>query len=217
MRHPEYEFYSRNSVHWKANAACADCHMPYIKVGANKISDHNVMSPLKNDLRACQQCHTETPEWLKERVTAVQDRTVSLMNRAGYACAVTAKLFETAHKAEAEGKKLDEKLYEQAKNLYTEAFYRVIFMGAENSVGFHNPAEAGRICGDAVAMAMKGEALLRQALARAGVDVPANVNLELAKYLNDRGVKKLKFNPAFEFQDPFGTQEMLTPTASLGK
>jgi len=49
------------------------------------------------------------------------------------------------------------------------------------------------------------------------VDVPANVNLELAKYLNERGVKKLKFNPAFEFQDPFGTQEMLTPAASLGK
>jgi nitrite reductase (cytochrome c-552) len=217
MRHPEYEFYSRNSVHWKANAACADCHMPYIKVGANKISDHNVMSPLKNDLRACQQCHTETPEWLKDQVTAIQDRTVSLMNRAGYACAVTAKLFETAHKAQAEGKKLDEKLYDQAKNLYTEAFYRVIFMGAENSVGFHNPSEAGRICGDAVAMAMKADALLRQALAKAGVDVPANVNLELAKYLNERGVKKLKFNPAFEFQDPFGTQEMLTPAASLGK
>jgi Cytochrome c552 len=94
---------------------------------------------------------------------------------------------------------------------------KVIFMGAENSIGFHNPSEAGRICGDAVAMAMKADALLRQALARAGVDVPANVNLELAKYLNDRGVKKLKFNPAFEYEDPFGTQEMLTPTASLGK
>ena len=26
IRHPEYESYSRNSVHWKANAACADCH-----------------------------------------------------------------------------------------------------------------------------------------------------------------------------------------------
>ena len=46
IRHPEYEVYSRNSVHWNANVACADCHMPYIRVGANKISDHNVGSPL---------------------------------------------------------------------------------------------------------------------------------------------------------------------------
>ena len=47
IRHPEYEFYTRNSVHWKAKVACADCHMPYIRVGANKISNHDVMSPLK--------------------------------------------------------------------------------------------------------------------------------------------------------------------------
>ena len=111
IRHPEYEFYSRNSVHWKANAACADCHMPYMKVGANKISDHNVTSPLKNEMKACQQCHTETPQWLKDQVIAIQDRTVSLMNRSGYACAVTAKLFETAHKAQEQGKKIDEALY----------------------------------------------------------------------------------------------------------
>ena len=136
IRHPEYEFYSRNSVHWKANAACADCHMPYMKVGANKISDHNVTSPLKNEMKACQQCHTETPQWLKDQVIAIQDRTVSLMNRSGYACAVTAKLFETTHKAQEQGKKIDEALYRQAKDLYLEAFYRVIFIGAENSVGF---------------------------------------------------------------------------------
>lgn len=217
IRHPEYEFYSRDSVHWKANVACADCHMPYTKVGANKISDHNVMSPLKNDLRACQQCHTETPQWLTEQVIAIQDRTVSLMNRAGYAAAVTAKLFETAHKAQEQGKTIDKNLYQQAKDLYLEAFYRVIFIGAENSVGFHNPSEAGRICGDAIAMAMKADGLLRQALAKAGVDVPSHIDMEIAKYINNRGVKKLKFRPEFEFKDPFGVQEMLTPVKSMGK
>jgi nitrite reductase (cytochrome c-552) len=217
IRHPEYEFYSRNSVHWKANVACADCHMPYTKVGANKISDHNVMSPLKNDMRACQQCHTETPQWLTDQVIAIQDRTVSLMNRSGYAAAVTAKLFEIAHKAQESGKTIDKALYDQAKDLYLEAFYRVIYIGAENSVGFHNPSEAGRICGDAIALAMRSEALLRQALAQAGVAVPADINLEIKKYINDRGVKKLKFKPEFEFKDPFGIQEMLTSAKSMGK
>jgi nitrite reductase (cytochrome c-552) len=47
---------------------------------------------------------------------------------------------------------------------------------------------------------------LRQALTKAGVDVPIKVNLELKKYLDERGEKKLKGNPAFEFKDPMGFQ-----------
>jgi nitrite reductase (cytochrome c-552) len=217
IRHPEYEFFTRNSVHFQAGVACADCHMPYIKVGANKISDHDVTSPLKTDMKACQQCHTETPEWLRNQVFAIQDRTVSLMLRSGYATAVTAKLLEMAHQAQKDGKQIDQKLYDQAKDLYLEALFRVNYIGAENSVGFHNPTEAGRIAGDAIAMAMKADGLLRQALTKAGLEVPANVNLELAKYLNNRGKKPLNFKPEQEFKDPFGLQEKLTPTASLGK
>jgi nitrite reductase (cytochrome c-552) len=216
IRHPEYEFFSYNSVHYQAGAACADCHMPYTRVGANKISDHDVTSPLKNDLKACQQCHTETNEWLTKQIFAIQDRTVSMMNRSGYSVAVAAKLFEIAHKAQADGKVIDKDVYDRAKDLYLEAFYRVIFIGAENSVGFHNPSEAGRICGDAVAMASKSEGLLRQALAKAGVELPQDINLDMAKYLNERGVKKLKFRPEFEFADPFGIQPMLTPVSSQG-
>ncbi|MEW6388405.1 MAG: ammonia-forming cytochrome c nitrite reductase subunit c552 [Thermodesulfobacteriota bacterium] len=216
IRHPEYEFYSRDSVHWKAGVSCADCHMPYIKVGANKISDHDVTSPLKKNFQACQQCHTETPEWLRKQVIAIQDRTVSLMLRAGYQTAVAAKLFELAHQAQQQGKPIDRKLYDEAKDLYLEALYRNIFVGAENSVGFHNPSEAGRILGDAIAMAGRSEALLRQALTQAGVAVPLQVNLELAKYLNNRGVKPLNFQLKEEFKDPFGIQDRLTPPASLG-
>jgi nitrite reductase (cytochrome c-552) len=217
VRHPEYEFFTYNSVHQKANVACADCHMPYTRVGANKISDHNVMSPLKNEMKACQQCHTETASWLTEQVWAIQERTVSLMNRAGYGTAVAARLFEMAHKAQADGKTLNQDLYDRAKDLYLDALYRVIFIGAENSIGFHNPSEAGRICGDAVAMAAKSEALLRQALTGAGVEVPANIDLEMAKYLNNRGNKKLKFRPEFEFKDPYNTQDLITPISSQGR
>ncbi len=190
--------------------------MPYTRVGANKISDHDVTSPLKNELKACQQCHTETTEWLTKQIFAIQDRTVSMMNRSGYSVAVAAKLFEIAHKAQADGKAIDKDVYDRAKDLYLEAFYRVIFIGAENSIGFHNPSEAGRICGDAVAMASKSEGLLRQALAKAGVELPPDINLEMAKYLSERGVKKLKFRPEFEFVDPYGIQPMLTPASSLG-
>ena len=96
IRHPEFELFSNNSVHWKAGASCADCHMPYTKVGVHKVSDHRVMSPLANDMRACTQCHTESTEWLQGQVTTIQDRTVALMLRSGYATATVAKLFEMA-------------------------------------------------------------------------------------------------------------------------
>jgi nitrite reductase (cytochrome c-552) len=207
IRHPEFELFSNNSVHWKAGASCADCHMPYTKVGVHKVSDHRVMSPLANDMRACTQCHTESVEWLKGQVTTIQDRTVALMVRSGYATATVAKLFEMTHKAQDAGKKIDKTLYDKARDYYDEAFYRGVFVGAENSVGFHNPTEAMRILGDATAYATKAEGLLRQALTKAGVDVPMKVNLELKKYLDMRGEKKLKGNEKFEFKDPSGLQE----------
>jgi len=209
IRHPEFELFSMNSVHWKAGAACADCHMPYTKVGVNKVSDHRVMSPLKNDMKACMQCHTETTEWLRGQVIAIQDRTVALMLRAGYATATVAKLFEIAHTAEAGGKTIDKAFYDKAKDYYEEAFYRGVYIGAENSVGFHNPTEAMRILGDSIAFAAKAEGLLRQALTKAGVTVPLKVDLELKKYLDNRGEKKLKGNPNFEFKDPSSIQDRL--------
>jgi hypothetical protein len=41
--------------------------------------------------------------------------------------------------------------------------------------------------------------------------------MEIAKYVNNRGVKKLKFRPEYEIKDPFGIQEMITPVKSMGK
>jgi nitrite reductase (cytochrome c-552) len=40
-----------------AGVACADCHIPYIRQGALKVSDHWVRSSLININRACQQRH----------------------------------------------------------------------------------------------------------------------------------------------------------------
>jgi len=207
IRHPEYELFSYNSVHYKAGAACADCHMPYTKVGAYKVSNHRVTSPLKTDLRACVQCHSESAEWLRAQVESIQDRTVSLMIRSGYATSTVAKLLEKVHTTQAAGKAIDTALYDKAKDYYMEAFLRFNFIGAENSVGFHNPAEALRVLGDSLAFAGKSEALLRQALAKAGVDLPVKIDLEMNKYIEGRGEKKLKFNPSVEIKDPFGVQE----------
>ena len=65
-----------------------------------------------------------------------------------------------------------------------------------------------RILGDSIAFAVKAEGYLRQILTKAGVDVPARVDLELAKYLDNRGSKKLRDKPEQEFKDPLGVQHM---------
>jgi nitrite reductase (cytochrome c-552) len=155
------------------------------------------------------QCHTESAEWLRDQVFAIQDRTTSLMLRAGYATATAAKLFEQTHAAQSAGTSIDKAFYDKAKDSYEEAFYRVTYIGAENSVGFHNPTEAQRNLGDAIAFAQQAEGLLRQALTKAGVNVPLKVDLELDKYLSGRGQKKLGFQKTVEIKDPFGIQEKM--------
>lgn len=216
LRHPEFEFFTNGSVHFRAGLACADCHMPYKRVGGFKISDHNIMSPLKNDLFACGNCHPQSIDRLKDRIKAIQDRTVSLLIRSGYQTAVAAKLFEIANTHKARGKIINMALYEKAKEYYEEAFYRGVFMGAENSIGFHNPTEAGRILGDAIAFASKAESLLRQSMSAAGINLPDGINLELGRYLSNRGGKPLNFRNTHEFRDPFNTQEKFTPPGTKG-
>ena len=44
VQHPEYELYS-TSVHNQSGVACADCHMPYVREGALKVTDHWIRSP----------------------------------------------------------------------------------------------------------------------------------------------------------------------------
>ena len=55
-QHPEFEMWSQG-IHARSGVACADCHMPYKREGAIKISDHHVRSPLLNISNACQTCH----------------------------------------------------------------------------------------------------------------------------------------------------------------
>ncbi len=216
IRHPEFEFFTKNSVHFNAGLSCPDCHMPYKRVGAYKISDHDVTSPLKRDMKPCAQCHTESATWLEKQVFVIQDRTASLVIRAGSQTAIAAKLFEMTNNARKKGKTIDAGLYDRARDYYMRAFLRVVFISAENSMGFHNPSEAGRVMGDAIAFSSKAEALLRQALAKAGIHVPQNVNLELRKYVNGRGKKKLNFKADQMVKDPYDIQKLLTPDASLG-
>jgi nitrite reductase (cytochrome c-552) len=83
-QHPEFEMWSQG-IHARSGVACADCHMPYMREGAQKISDHWVRSPLLQPNRACAGCHPYNDDELKARVLAIQDRHFALMTQAGKA------------------------------------------------------------------------------------------------------------------------------------
>ena len=78
-QHPEFEMWNQG-IHARSGVTCADCHMPYKREGALKISDHHVRSPMLNINRACQTCHKWPEEELKARVETIQERTYKLRN-----------------------------------------------------------------------------------------------------------------------------------------
>jgi nitrite reductase (cytochrome c-552) len=109
-QHPEFEMWSQG-IHARSGVACADCHMPYKREGAQKISEHWVRSPLLSANRSCAGCHPYGDDELKSRVEAIQDRHFALMTRAGQAAvamidAIVAvrKPYDDRHRAAAAAK-----------------------------------------------------------------------------------------------------------------
>ena len=150
-QHPEFEMWSQG-IHARSGVSCADCHMPYKREGAIKISDHWVRSPLLNINNACQVCHHFPEAELKARVEIIQDRNHALLGRAEDALIGLVKALTSAGKAGATETQL-----KPARELQRKAQWRVDFVNAENSMGFHAPQEASRILGEAIDFARQGE------------------------------------------------------------
>jgi nitrite reductase (cytochrome c-552) len=156
-QHPEFEMWNQG-IHARSGVSCADCHMPYKREGAMKISDHHVRSPVLNIARSCQTCHRFPEAELKARVEKIQERTHYLRNRAMDALV---DLIGDLKKAKEAGR-TDEELAEP-RRLQRQAQFRLDFVEAENSSGFHAPQEAARILGDAIDLARRGQLSLRPA------------------------------------------------------
>lgn len=152
MQHPEYEFFSADSTHYKAGVACADCHMPYTRDGAAKFSTHNVQSPLLNAEVACGACHTDVG-YVTERVATIQKQVRETMDYTEDAIVEAIKSIEAA--AAAAG--VDPGLLAEARDLHRESQLRWDFIAAENSMGFHNPEEALRILANATDLARQAQ------------------------------------------------------------
>ena len=150
-QHPEFELWSQG-IHARSGVACADCHMPYMRDGATKVSDHWVRSPLLNINRSCQTCHHFPEEEIKARVDAIQERNHGLLQRAGLALM---DLLDAIQEAKAHG--ADDHALARARELQRKAQWRLDFIAAENSMGFHAPQEAARILAEAADYARQGQ------------------------------------------------------------
>ena len=154
-QHPEFEMWNQG-VHARSGVACADCHMPYTRVGAMKISDHHVRSPLLNINNSCQTCHRFSEEEILARAENIQAKTVALRNVAMDALVA---LIDDIEKVRGKGAS-DGQLKAAWEHQRRAQFY-VDFVESENSNGFHAPQEAARILGEAIDSARKGQIALR--------------------------------------------------------
>ena len=102
--------------------------------------------------RACQTCHRYPEEEIKARAEAIQARNKALMDRAEDALVDLLDALKAAKQSNVnpEGTK-------EAMALQRKAQWRVDFINAENSMGFHAPQESARVLGEAIDYARQGQ------------------------------------------------------------
>jgi nitrite reductase (cytochrome c-552) len=173
-RHPEFEVWSMG-VHARSGVACADCHMPYTRMGGLKISDHQVNSPLLKINRSCQTCHHFPEEELRERAEEIQDRFFRLRNTAMDA------LMDLINDIKANKDKAAPAQLAKARDAQRRCGFMIDFIMSENSMGFHAPQEAQRILGDAINVCRTGQLALHGGPEPSHFQLPAEGKTAAAK------------------------------------
>lgn len=154
-QHPEFELWSQG-IHARSGVSCADCHMPYKRVGALKISDHHVNSPYLKVNNACQTCHKVPEEELKARIQLVQDKTMEMKEMA---MSSLMELIDECVAAKENG--VSEEALAEALQCQRKATFLLDFIEAENSTGFHAPQESARVLMLSLDYTRKGQKALR--------------------------------------------------------
>ena len=155
-QHPEFEMFNQG-VHARSGVACADCHMPYMREGGLKISDHHVRSPMLNVNRACQGCHHFSETEMKNRVNQIQERFFHSRN-----VAMDALMDLIADLKGARERGASDAELKDAREFQRRAQFYLDMVEAENSTGFHAPQEAMRVLTEAIDFARRGQLALRK-------------------------------------------------------
>ncbi len=174
VQHPEFELWSQG-IHARSGVSCADCHMPYERVGAAKLSNHKVQSPIENINAACQNCHHQSEGELAYRVESIQERNHALLERAG---AAMTEMLDAILEAKAAG--ADEESLKETLELQRKSMWRLDYISSENSRGFHASQEAARILGESIDYSRKAQAA---ALRLRTSDTPDTTALEVQEVI----------------------------------
>lgn len=150
-QHPEFETFT-TSLHYRSGVSCADCHMPYVREGAVKVSDHWLRSPLTNVNQACGTCHKQDEQALKDRIVIIQNNTAELLRTTEVALGDAMDAIVAAMAAGATDDQLKE-----ARDFHRKSSMRYDFTMSENSTGFHSPQEAARNLANAIDFARKAQ------------------------------------------------------------
>lgn len=137
-QHPEFEMWSQGT-HAQAGVTCVDCHMPYQRIGAKKVTDHHIRSPLLNINRACQTCHNTPDDELLARAEGIQAKTIEMTN------AGLDALMGLIDAIEANQATLTPEQRDAVRRAQRRATWYLDFVLAENSSGFHAPQESARL------------------------------------------------------------------------
>ena len=143
-------------IHARSGVACADCHMPYQRVGAQKVSNHHVRSPLLDVQASCQSCHNLPEAEIVSRAERIQAHTFRMRDQAMDALVELIADLTAAREAGATDADLA-----TAREMQRRSQFYLDFVEAENSTGFHAPQEASRILGEALDYARQGQLALR--------------------------------------------------------
>ncbi|MCL2464828.1 MAG: ammonia-forming cytochrome c nitrite reductase subunit c552, partial [Micrococcales bacterium] len=154
-QHPEFESWSEG-VHAANGVTCADCHMPYQRVGNQKVSNHDVQSPMNDISGTCGQCHTASEQSLRDQVTTIQARFTASRDAAMDALT---QFINAIAAAKASGtvpqSQIDAALvYQNKASFYADYGY------SENSYGFHAPDYFQRIFMESMDASRQGQLVL---------------------------------------------------------
>jgi nitrite reductase (cytochrome c-552) len=159
-QHPGYETFI-TGVHGKNNVACADCHMPYVREGGVKYSNHKVGSPLDDIANTCLNCHRETEKEFKATVDRKLERKNELSR-------IAMEVLAKAHLEAAKAWELGATEEEMAPALQDirHGQWRWDYSIAAHGSFFHAPEETLRVLGSAINMGQDARLKLRIILAK---------------------------------------------------
>ncbi len=165
-QHPDYELY-KTGIHAQRDVSCADCHMPYMREGGIKFTDHHLVSPLDKVDKSCMVCHREDEEALISRVYEQQDR-VSELRR--IAEKNLARVHIEAKHAWDAGATEDEMA--PMLQLIRHAQWRWDWVAAANAMGFHSPSEALRVLATSIQKSQEASLKMTSIFRKYNVDYP---------------------------------------------